>query len=90
MSAPLTHRSLLPLLCALALAGCSFKTEWRDTSGKGRGAELAKADDQACRDETGYAALGKNPTSKELRAFGSRLTDCMHARGWTLVRAGAA
>jgi hypothetical protein len=78
-------RKVLVLVCVLALAGCQFKTKWRDTTGQSRTREQAQIDSGQCDDASGYASLNKNSTYADLDAFKEKMFACMTNRGWELV-----
>lgn len=79
-------RPILFALCALGLAGCSFKTEWRDTTGQARARQVAEADAKDCMGASGEADLRIHHSDSELRAFKARMDACMAERGWKLMR----
>jgi hypothetical protein len=74
------------LIAVLFLASCSYPTRWKDTSGQGRGEDVAVKDVKACDEETGFRDDASLSTD-ELIAQWRNVRVCMKAHGWVLVRA---
>ena len=69
------------VIVCLALTACSNEPGWRDTSGQGRNAKLADADQDACfRSEA--KSLPKEPTDADQQKAVDRVRACMKRRGW--------
>jgi hypothetical protein len=77
----------LAALCLLMLTACSFKTEWRDTTGQGRGADQAKADLASCMPSDGLPDRGDPDLAEKMKAASEVIAECMTGKGWKLVRA---
>jgi hypothetical protein len=80
----------------VVLAGCSYKTKWRDTTTQGRDQTQAVQDAMRCETESGMAAINavnKESSRAEIQAaiaagpaVFAKLKLCMANRGWELVR----
>jgi len=85
---PMKRQAALLALLLPAIPGCSFKTEWRDTTGAGRSQDVAQAEARTCSDASGLGTLD-HTSHRPLLAFKEKMDACMDARGWKLVRASA-
>ena len=78
---------LVAIISVTLLAGCSFKTEWKDTTNQGRTQEQAQADARVCSDASGLATLNRDSARADFEAYKTKTAACMADRGWLLVRA---
>lgn len=69
------------LLAAAVLTACSHKTEWKDTTGKGRSAAQTEADAVECRTKAGFGEIGSNTSYHDAIA---KMSACMALHGWSL------
>ena len=69
------------LSVCFALAACSEEPGWQDTSGKGRSANAAAADQDACFRSEAKALTG-DATDAEQQKVVDRVRACMKQRGW--------